>query len=195
MNAPVAASEKQSRIGKRPIAVPKGISVNLSGRRIEIQGQKGKLSAELPERVAVVRDGEALKITAEADGRDARRLQGLGRALVASMIKGAAEGYERVLELIGTGYRCEVKGRKLQFSLGFSHPVAVDLPEGVSANVPGDSKGAVLILTAADKALLGQIAATIRSYRPPEPYGGKGIRYRGEQIRRKAGKSGKGKAK
>jgi large subunit ribosomal protein L6 len=195
MNAPVAASEKQSRIGKRPIPLPKGVNVNLSGRRIEVQGQKGKLSAELPGQVAVARDGDVLQITTDAEGRDSRRLQGLGRALVASMVKGASEGYERVLELIGTGYRCEVKGRKLQLSLGFSHPVVVDLPEGVSASVPGDSKGAVLILGSADKALLGQVSATIRSYRPPEPYGGKGIRYRGEQIRRKAGKSGKGKTK
>jgi large subunit ribosomal protein L6 len=109
------------------------------------------------------------------------------------MVKGCAEGYERILELVGTGYRCELKGKVVNFSLGLSHPASVELPASVSATIPGDSKGTLLILNSPDKALIGQLAATIKRLRPPEPYGGKGIRYRGEQIRRKAGKAGKGR--
>jgi large subunit ribosomal protein L6 len=126
-----------------------------------------------------------------AAGRDAARWQGLARALLASTVKGAAEGYERILELVGTGYRCEVKGTNIHLALGLSHPVVFPLPAGVSATVSPDSKGTILILTSANKAALGQAAATIRSFRPPEPYAGKGVRYRGENVRRKAGKAGK----
>ena len=183
---------KQSRLGKRPVSVPKGVTVNVNGTKVEVQGPKGKLSRELPSTIQFKKDGDSFTVDASSAGRDASRLQGLGRALLASMVKGAAEGYERVLELVGTGYRCEVKGRTLTLQLGFSHPAKVELPAEVSATVPGDSKGTILIVTSADKASLGQVAATVRSLRPPEPYGGKGVRYRGEQIRRKAGKAGKG---
>jgi large subunit ribosomal protein L6 len=186
---------RQSRVGKRPVAVPKGVTVNLSGARIDVQGPKGKLSFDLPANVSVKKDGERLLLESSAPGRDGARLQGLSRALLASQIKGAAQGYERILELVGTGYRCEVKGQVVTLNLGFSHPTQVQLPPTISGNVPADSKGTMLILTSADKALLGQIAASIRDLRPPEPYGGKGIRYRGEVIRRKAGKAAKGKAK
>jgi large subunit ribosomal protein L6 len=185
------SAARQSRIGKRPIPIPKGVTVNVSGSRIEVQGPKGKLATELPSAVTVNREGDALKIVTDASPKDLPRLQGLGRALLASMVKGAAEGYERILELVGTGYRCEVKGRVINFSLGFSHPAQFELPAQVSALVPPDSKGTILILSSPDKAALGQVAATIRGLRPPEPYGGKGIRYRGEAIRRKAGKAGK----
>jgi large subunit ribosomal protein L6 len=186
---------KNSRVGKRPLALPKGVSVNLTERKVDVQGPKGKLSAVLPERVNVKREGEALRIESTASGRDGARLQGLSRALLASMVKGAAEGYERILELVGTGYRAEVKGKKITLQLGFSHPTGVDLPPEITALVPPDSKGTILILSSADKAKLGQLAADIRSLRPPEPYAGKGIRYRGETIRRKAGKAGKAKGK
>jgi large subunit ribosomal protein L6 len=184
---------KQSRIGKRPVPVPKGVTVNISGSKVDVQGPKGKLSQELPGSISITREGDVLSVQSSAKGRDAIRLQGLGRALLASMVKGAAEGYERTLDLVGTGYRAEVKGRTITLQLGLSHPSAYALPEGVSAVVPGDSKGAVLVLSSADKARLGQVAASLRSLRPPEPYGGKGVRYRGEQIRRKAGKAGKGR--
>jgi large subunit ribosomal protein L6 len=110
-------------------------------------------------------------------------------------VKGASEGYERQLELVGTGYRCEVKGTVVTLTVGLSHPTSIQLPPGVTGNVPPDSKGTMLVLSSPDKAVLGQIAATIRGIRPPEPYGGKGIRYRGENIRRKAGKAAKGKTK
>jgi large subunit ribosomal protein L6 len=114
------------------------------------------------------------------------------RALVAGMVKGCAEGYEKVLELKGTGYRVELKGQTLHFALGFSHPIAYPLPKGMTATIPADSKGTVLVLQCADKELIGQTAAKIRGFRPPEPYGGKGVRYRGERVREKAGKAGKG---
>lgn len=188
-----ATSTVQSRVGKRPIALPKGVNVNVTASNIEIQGPKGKLNKPLPPSTSVKRDGDVLRIETTAEDRDGRRLQGLTRALVASMVKGAAEGYERVLELVGTGYRCEVKGKVVTLSLGFSHPTAYELPAEVSATVPPDSKGTILILTSADKASLGQVAADIRGFRPPEPYGGKGVRYRGENVRRKAGKAGKGR--
>jgi large subunit ribosomal protein L6 len=188
-------SIRQSRVGKRPVPIPKGINVNVSGAKIEVQGPKGKLAKQFPSSITITRDGDALKVVADASPREVPRLQGLGRALLAAMIKGAAEGYERTLELIGTGYRCEVKGRTIHFSLGLSHPATFELPAQLSAVVPPDSKGTVLILSSPDKEALGQAAATIRSLRPPEPYAGKGIRYRGEFIRRKAGKAGKSGAK
>lgn len=184
-----------SRVGKRPVVLPKGVSVNISGAHLDIQGPKGKLSLDLPATVTVKKDGESILLESSAPGRDGARLQGLSRALLASRVKGAAQGYERILELVGTGYRAEIKGQTVTLNVGLSHPTQVQLPPTVSGNVPADSKGTMIVLTSADKALLGQIAASIRSLRPPEPYGGKGIRYRGENIRRKAGKAAKGKAK
>jgi large subunit ribosomal protein L6 len=187
------AQIKLSRVGKRPVSIPKGVTVNVKDTKVEIQGPKGKLQKVLPEGVVIAKDGESLTLTAKATGVDHARLQGLGRALVAAMVKGAAEGYERILELHGTGYRCELKGKVVHFNLGLSHPASVTLPEGVAATIPADSKGTVLILNSADKEVLGQLAANIKRLRPSEPYGGKGIRYRGENIRRKAGKAGKGR--
>ena len=191
----VVEARKQSRVGKRPVALPKGVTVNVSGTRLDIQGPKGKLSLELPPTVQLKKDGDKLLLESSAPGRDAARFPGLGRALLQSKVKGVAEGYERLLELVGTGYRCEVKGQTVSLALGFSHPTQVELPPGISGNVPVDSKGTLLVLTSADKSLLGQVAASIRDLRPPEPYGGKGIRYRGEAIRRKAGKAAKAKGK
>lgn len=189
----VESTVRLSRVGKRPVVIPKGVTVNVKDGAIDIQGPKGKLKRALPNGVVVAKEGEALTVTANATGFDHARLQGLGRALIAAMIKGAAEGYERILELHGTGYRCELKGRVIHFNLGLSHPANVTLPEGMNATIPADSKGTVLILTTADKELMGQTCATIRRLRPPEPYGGKGIRNRGENIRRKAGKAAKGR--
>ena len=181
----------QSRVGKRPVVLPKGVTVALAAGKIDVQGPKGKLSQPLPPTVSVTQNGDRLVIASTAVGRDGARWQGLARALLASIIKGAAEGYERVLELVGTGYRCELKGSALHLALGLSHPVVFPLPAGVTAQVPADSKGTIIILNSANKGLLGQVAATIRSFRPPEPYAGKGVRYRGENVRRKAGKAGK----
>lgn len=182
-----------SRVGKRPISVPKGVTVNVKDNTVDVQGPKGKLSRVLPKGVLVSKEGDDVKVASSELGAEHARLQGLGRALIAAMVKGAAEGYEKILELHGTGYRCELKGRTIHFNLGLSHPASVTLPEGINATIPADSKGTVLFISSADKELIGQTCATIRRLRPPEPYGGKGIRYRGEQIRRKAGKAGKGR--
>ena len=192
---PVTSTKRVSRVGKRPVAVPKGVTLTVNGRQVSVQGPKGKLAMDLPPDVTAKKDGESITVESTASGRDGARLQGLGRALIASMLKGASVGYEQVLELVGTGYRCEVKGKNVSLQVGLSHTAIVELPAAVSGVVPADSKGTQLVLSSADKGLLGQIAATIRDIRPPEPYGGKGIRYRGEAIRRKAGKAAKAKGK
>jgi large subunit ribosomal protein L6 len=137
-------------------------------------------------------DGGKVNVTSGLPGRDASRMQGLVRALIAAMVKGANESYTRTLELKGTGYRAEMKGTTLHLALGFSHPVVFPLPTGIKCDIPGDSKGTIVNLTGADKELMGQTAAKIRGFRPPEPYGGKGVRYQGEKVREKAGKAGKG---
>lgn len=185
-------TSKTSRIGKRPVAVPKSVTITVANRNVDVKGPKGQLSRALVDSVDVAVEGGILRVTSTAPGRDGSRLQGLMRALIASMVKGVADGYERTLELKGTGYRVELKGTTLHFALGFSHPIAFVLPAGIAASIPADSKGAVLVLTGPDKAVIGQTAATIRGFRPPEPYGGKGVRYRGEHVREKAGKAGKG---
>jgi large subunit ribosomal protein L6 len=195
MNEIKSRGTMQSRVGKRPIPIPKGVTVSINGSRVDVQGPKGKLSENLHPQIVVKKDGDLIRVESSAIGRDAARLQGLGRALVANMIHGTAVGYEQVLDLVGTGYRTELKGKTLHFSLGLSHPVVLELPPQLTATVPADSKGTVLMLSCPDKALLGQFAAKIRASRPPEPYGGKGVRYRDEKIRKKAGKAGKGKAK
>jgi large subunit ribosomal protein L6 len=183
---------KTSRVGKRPIELPKGVTATVSAKTIEIKGPKGLLVKPIAETVTVKADGGKLLVSSSASGRDASRLQGLVRAIVAAGVKGVAEGYEKILELKGTGYRVELKATTLHFALGFSHPVVFPLPKGITATIPGDSKGTVLVLNGADKELIGQTAAKIRDFRPPEPYGGKGVRYRGEHVREKAGKAGKG---
>jgi len=183
---------KTSRVGKRAVTLPKGVTVNVANRKVEVKGPKGQLVRELAATVDVKSDAGVLRVTSSAPGRDASRLQGLVRALVAGMVKGVSEGYERQLELRGTGYRVEQKGTTLHFALGFSHPVVYPLPKGITAAIPAESKGTLLILTGADKEVIGQTAAKIRGFRPPEPYGGKGVRYKGEHVREKAGKAGKG---
>jgi large subunit ribosomal protein L6 len=185
--------QRTSRVGKRPVLVPKGVTIKLAGQRIDVQGPKGNLSLSLPEQVEVVHEGDKLTVSSTAEGSDAPRLQGLGRALLQNMVQGTATGFERILELVGTGYRAEVKGKQITLQLGYARPRVVDLPAGITAVVPPDSKGTQIVLTGADKALLGQVAADLRALRPPEPYGGKGVRYRNEAIRRKAGKAGKGR--
>jgi large subunit ribosomal protein L6 len=185
-----SASPRTSRVGKRPVIVPKGVTVTLQGRKIEVKGAKGLLSRELPSAVDLKVEGSQVLVASSAPGSNAPRLQGLVRALVASMVKGVTDGYQRILELKGTGYRVDLKGTTLTFALGYSHPVVFPVPTGLTATVPPESKGTVLILQGADKALIGQTAATIRGFRPPEPYGGKGVRYRGERVREKAGKAG-----
>jgi large subunit ribosomal protein L6 len=192
MDSVAESTGKTSRVGKRPIELPKGVTATVSAKSIDIKGPKGALTKPITETVSIKADGGKLHGSCTAPGRDASRLQGLVRAIVAAAVKGVAEGYEKTLELKGTGYRVELKGTTLTFALGYSHPVVFPLPKGITATIPADSKGTVLVLNGPDKELIGQTAAKIRGFRPPEPYGGKGVRYRGERVREKAGKAGKG---
>ena len=134
-------------------------------------------------------EGAHVAVQPTIGGRDGARFQGLARSLINGMVQGAATGYTKTLQLVGTGYRAEVKGAILNLSLGFSHPVNFPIPQGIKVEIPGDSKGTLIILTGADKEKMGQTAAKLRSFRPPEPYGGKGVRYQGEKVREKAGKA------
>lgn len=182
----------QSRVGKRPVVLPKGVSATLNGERaIELKGPKGTLARSLPSGVKLQIDKGAVLVIPTLPGRDGSRLQGLARSLIRGMAVGVADGYTKTLQLVGTGYRAEVKGPVLHLALGFSHPIAFPLPQGVKCEIPADSKGTLLILTGSDKEVMGQTAAKIRGFRPPEPYGGKGVRYQGEKVREKAGKAAK----
>jgi large subunit ribosomal protein L6 len=183
---------RQSRVGKRPVELPKGVTASVANGKIDVKGPKGQLSRVLPPNVDVKVEAGKVLVKPTIGGRDGARLQGLARALIAGMAQGAGSGYTKTLQLVGTGYRAEVKGQTLNLLLGFSHPINFPLPAGVKAEIPGDSKGTLLILTGPDKEKMGQTAAKIRGFRPPEPYGGKGVRYQGEKVREKAGKAGKG---
>jgi large subunit ribosomal protein L6 len=183
---------KQSRVGKRSIELPKGVTATLKDGSIDVKGPKGALSRKLPPNVKVTLEGTTLKVMPTIGGRDGSRFQGLARALINGMVQGTASGYTKTLQLVGTGYRAEVKGQVLNLSLGFSHPVNFPIPQGITVQIPGDSKGTIIILTGADKSMMGQTAAKIRGFRPPEPYAGKGVRYQGEVVRQKAGKAAKG---
>lgn len=179
-----------SRTGKRPVALPKGVTATVGADKIEIKGPKGALSRPMIPNVTIKVENNALTVVPTIGGRDGARFQGLARSLINGMVNGAANGYTKTLQLVGTGYRAEVKGPILNLSLGFSHPINFPIPAGVKVEIPGDSKGTVVILTGADKEVMGQTAAKIRGFRPPEPYGGKGVRYMGEKVREKAGKAG-----
>ena len=185
------SSLRQSRVGKRPIALPKGVSATVKESAIELKGPKGTLGRALPPGVRAKVEGGSVLVTPTVEGRDGARYQGLAWSLIRGMVTGVAEGYVKTLQLVGTGYRAELKGQVLNLSLGFSHPIAFPLPQGVKCEIPADSKGTILILTGADKEKMGQTAAKIRGFRPPEPYGGKGVRYQGEKVREKAGKAAK----
>lgn len=192
--APAKENLRQSRTGKRAIDLPKGVSAKVAGDKFEVTGPKGTLARPVPPNVNIAIEGSKISISPTIGGRDGARFQGLARAVFASMVKGVADGYTKELELVGTGYRAELKGQTLHLTLGFSHPVSLALPKGVTGTVPPESKGTQLVLVGNDKEVMGQLAAKIRDIRPPEPYGGKGVRYKGEKVRQKAGKSG-GKGK
>jgi large subunit ribosomal protein L6 len=186
-----ASVVRTSRVGKRPVVLPKGVSATLASDKIVIKGPKGTLTRNIPDHIEVAQEGDVLEVVSDAPGRAGSRLQGLVRALLSNMVVGVAQGYERRLELRGTGYRAELKGRSIVCSLGHSHQKELPLPQGLEADIPKDSKGQLIILTGPDKEVIGQAAATLRSFRPPQPYGGKGVRYQGERVREKAGKAGK----
>lgn len=179
-----------SRIGKYPVTVPSGVTVTLDGQHIGVKGPKGELQFTVKEPITVSKnDDGAIQVARPNDERENRSLHGLTRTLIANMITGVTEGYEKKLEIVGVGYRVISKGPKqLEFALGFSHPVIIDAPEGITFNVENQTKFSVQGI---DKQLVGETAANIRKLRKPEPYKGKGVRYAGEHVRRKAGKAGK----
>jgi large subunit ribosomal protein L6 len=177
-----------SRIGKKPIAIPAGVKVALTGSLLSVQGPKGSLQRSLSDAVDLAVTADQVVVSRRGDGNSDRSFQGLTRTLVANMLDGVTKGYERVLEISGVGYRAELKGSVLNLSLGYSHPVEYPLPQGISAEVEKQTK---ITIRGIDKELVGATAAKIRSFRGPEPYKGKGIRYTDERILRKAGKTGK----
>jgi large subunit ribosomal protein L6 len=176
-----------SRIGKRPITVPGNVKVSIQGSVVTVEGPKGLLSRTFLPEVSFELEGNQLNVSRADDSKDARSLHGLSRTLVANMVEGVANGFTKSLEMVGVGYRATLDGRVLNLSVGYSHPVKIDPPAGIEIAVEGANK---LHVKGADKQLVGDVAASIRSVRPPEPYKGKGIKYMGEVIRRKAGKSG-----
>lgn len=184
---------RTSRVGKRPVEIPKGVSLTIkevaNGLWIETKGPKGTLSRAFPGGVKVQVTNNQASISSSSEIERAACLQGTVRAHLANMVKGVVDGYTKTLELVGTGYRAELKGTVLHMALGLSHPVVYPLPDSIKAQIPADSKGTLIILTGPDKEQMGQTAAVLRSFRPPEPYGGKGVRYKDETIRRKAGKA------
>ena len=178
-----------SRIGKVPVAVPGGVDVTIDGASVTVKGPKGTLSRSLPGEITVRKDEGVLLVERPNDERQNRALHGLSRTLVNNMVTGVTEGFAKELEIIGVGYRAEaLSPTQLRLNLGFSHPVVVDAPEGISFEVPQQTR---IIVRGIDKELVGQVAANIRSIRKPEPYKGKGVRYLGERVLRKAGKTGK----
>lgn len=191
-NSKVPADLKQSRIGKVPVELPKGVTVTIKDGKFDVKGPKGQMSRAATPNVDITITGSTLTVMPTVGGRDGARFQGLARALINGMVVGASTGYTKTLQLVGTGYRAEVKGAILNMSLGFSHPINFPIPAGIKVEIPGDSKGTIIILTGSDKEKMGQTAAKLRGFRPPEPYGGKGVRYQGEKVREKAGKAGKG---
>lgn len=177
-----------SRIGKVPVPVPSGVDVTISGALVTVKGPKGTLEHVIPAPIEVALEDGSLSVTRPNDERSSRSLHGLTRTLLANMITGVTEGYEKKLEIVGTGYRVAAKGSELEFALGFSHPVVVSAPEGITFAVEAPTKFSVAGI---DKQQVGEVAANIRKIRKPEPYKGKGVRYAGEVVRRKAGKAGK----
>ncbi|MFV8382077.1 50S ribosomal protein L6 [Corynebacterium hindlerae] len=177
-----------SRIGKNPIAIPAGVETKIDGQHVEVKGPKGTLSVDVPAPIAVkVEDGQIV-VTRPDDNRKSRALHGLSRSLVNNLVEGVTKGYTIKMEIFGVGYRVQLKGKDLEFSLGYSHPVLIEAPEGIKFAVDGTTK---LSIEGIDKQKVGQIAAIIRRLRKDDPYKGKGIRYEGEQVRRKVGKTGK----
>ncbi|WP_097462387.1 50S ribosomal protein L6 [Mangrovitalea sediminis] len=174
-----------SRVAKNPVVLPSGVEVKLNGQDIEVKGSKGALKMTVHMAVEVKQDSDQLVFAARDGAKQSRALAGTTRALVSNMVTGVSAGFERKLQLIGVGYRAQAQGKKLNLTLGFSHPVEYDLPEGVTAETPTQTE---VVIRGIDKQQVGQVAAEIRAFRPPEPYKGKGVRYSDEQVRRKEAK-------
>jgi large subunit ribosomal protein L6 len=174
-----------SRIGKAPIAVPSGVTVAIEPELVRVNGPRGELSERVPREIEVVQDDDRLIVRRPTDRGEHRALHGLTRSLVANMVQGVTEGYEKRLEIQGVGYRAQLRGRDLELALGYSHPVSVKAPEGIEFEVPVPTR---VVVRGNSKQLVGETAAYVRKQRPPEPYKGKGIRYEGEYVARKVGK-------
>jgi large subunit ribosomal protein L6 len=171
-----------------PVAIPGGVDVTISGREVVVQGPKGRLSLEVAAPIEVAQADGSITVTRPSDEGEVRALHGLSRSLIANMVTGVTEGYRKTLEIVGVGYRVQAKGQDLEFALGFSHPVPVSAPEGITFRVETPTR---FVVEGIDKQQVGEVAANIRKLRKPDPYKGKGVRYSGEQVRRKAGKAGK----
>jgi large subunit ribosomal protein L6 len=174
-----------SRIGKKPIAVPSGVTVTIDPDVVRVHGPKGELSERIPRDITVAQEGEEILVTRPTDRGEHRALHGLTRSLVANMVEGVTEGFQKTLEIQGVGYRAQLKGKDLELALGYSHPVPVKAPDGIEFEVPQPTR---VIVKGISKQAVGEVAAYIRKQRPPEPYKGKGIRYEGEYVARKVGK-------
>lgn len=177
-----------SRIGRKPISLPPGVEVTVVDNTVTVKGPKGVLSQTIPERITVVKEDDQLLVQRPSDQKQDRAFHGLSRALIANMVEGVTKGFQKKLEMVGVGYRASMNGNKLVLAIGFSHPVEIDPPEGISFEVPAVTKITVMGI---DKQLVGNTAAHIRAIREPEPYKGKGIKYENEVVRRKAGKTGR----
>ena len=177
-----------SRIGRMPVVVPSGVDVTIDGRAVTVKGPKGSLSMEVATPIEVSQGDGVIRVTRPSDEGEIRALHGLSRSLIANMVTGVTTGYAKTLEIVGVGYRVQARGKDLEFALGFSHPVLVSPPDGVSFRVETPTR---FVVEGIDKQQVGEVAANIRKLRKPDPYKGKGVRYSGEQIRRKAGKAGK----
>lgn len=176
-----------SRIGNSPISLPDGVEVKIKGDMVEVKGPKGSLTQTLTEGITATVDDGVVTIARDSDERNVRALHGLMRSLINNLVIGVSDGYSKELTAVGVGYRAALKGKQLELQVGFSHPVMIDAPEGITFEVPEPTR---IIVEGTDKQLVGQVAANIRAVRPPEPYKGKGIRYVDEHVRRKAGKAG-----
>jgi large subunit ribosomal protein L6 len=174
-----------SRIGKKAVAIPSGVTVTLDGQKVTVKGPKGELSWTVADEIVVEQGADGLQLTPRADTQRARAMWGLSRTLVANMVQGVTQGYERTLELVGVGYRAAMKGQALSMQLGFSHDIDIPAPQGIAFATPRQTE---IRISGIDKQLVGETAARIRKIRPPEPYKGKGVRYAGEKVRRKEGK-------
>lgn len=175
-----------SRVGKKPIPVPSNVELNITDRTVSVKGPKGELSFTHRPEVSVVKADQELQVTINGDSKMHHALHGLTRSLVSNMVQGVTAGYEKQLEIVGVGYSAELKGKSLLLNLGYSHQILLEAPEGIAYTVPAPTK---VTVSGIDKQKVGEVSAKIRSFRPPEPYKGKGVKYVGEQVRRKAGKT------
>ena len=177
-----------SRIGRLPVTIPSGVDVSIDGRHVQVKGPKGTLQHTVADPIDVVKEDSVIRVTRPSDEGPVRALHGLSRTLIANMVTGVTDGYKKTLEIVGVGYRVQAKGKDLEFALGYSHPITITPPDGITFRVEAPTR---FVVEGIDKQLVGEVSAKIRKLRKPDPYKAKGVRYQGEVIRRKAGKVGK----